>query len=200
MDKYIPAKDALKVLKVHYQTLYKLEQSGKLEVIKTPGGKRLYNVKKFIRDNKIGKSKTDYELRRKICYCRVSSKHQEKDLERQIEYMEEHYPDYEIIKDIGSGLNFGRKGLKEIIDSAIKGEIEEIVIAYKDRLCRFGYEMIERLIEDYSDGKITVINAKEETPQEEITKDIIQIMNVYTAKINGLRKYKKKIQKLLEKK
>ena len=73
----------------------------------------------------------------------------------------------------------------------IEGKIEEIVITYKDRLVRFGYELIEWLIEKYSNGKIKIINKKEEeTTEEEITKDILQIMNVYVAKINGRRKNK----------
>ena len=100
--------------------------------------------------------------------------------------MTKKYPDYELIKDIGSGLNMNREGLNKIIDYAIKGEIEILVIAYKDRLVRFGYEMIERLIKEYSDGIIKIENAK-----IELSKDIVSIMNVYVAKMNGLRKYKK---------
>jgi len=109
--------------------------------------------------------------------------------------MKTKYPNHEIIKDIGSGLNYKRKGLLEIIESGIKGEIEEVVVAYKDRLTRFGYEMIEYVIEKFSNGKIKIENIEEEkTPQEEIIKDIMSIMNVYVAKINGLRKYKKIIK------
>ena len=82
------------------------------------------------------------------------------------------------------------EGLREIMEIAIDGKLGELVIAYKDRLARFGYEMIEWIIEKYSQGKITVVyEDEEETPEEEITKDIIQIMNVYVAKINGRRKY-----------
>ena len=85
-----------------------------------------------------------------------------------------------------------RDGLNKIIDYAIKGEIEILVIAYKDRLARFGYDLIERLIKDYSNGEIKIINQMEEkTPIEELSKDIVAIMNVYVAKMNGLRKYKK---------
>ena len=113
--------------------------------------------------------------------------------------MKEKFPTYEIIKDIGSGLNYKRKGLEEILEKAISGEIEEIVIAYKDRLTRFGYEMIEWLISKYSNGKITIINKEEEeTPVEELTKDIVSIMNVYVAKVNGLRKYKGQIKEEIE--
>ena len=105
--------------------------------------------------------------------------------------MEKKYPTYEIISDIGSGLNFKRKGLQKIIDYGIKGEVNELVVAYKDRLCRFGYELVETIINKYSNREIIVINKSEEkTPTEEIVKDIVSIMNVYVAKINGLRKYK----------
>ena len=77
------------------------------------------------------------------------------------------------------------------MEKAIKGEIEEVIIAYKDRLTRFGFEMIEWLIKKYSNGKIVIINKEEEeTPIEELTKDVVSIMNVYVAKVNGLRKYK----------
>jgi len=80
-----------------------------------------------------------------------------------------------------SGINMDRKGLKEIIELAIEGKIGQVVVTYKDRLTRFSYEMIEWIIEKYSGGKIKVLNKKD----EEITKDILQIMNVYVAKMNN---------------
>ena len=109
--------------------------------------------------------------------------------------MKDKFPTHTIIADIGSGINFNREGLVQIIEKAISGKIDELVIAYKDRLARFGYELIEFLITKYSKGKIVIVNQDEEkTPAEEMTKDIITIMNVYVAKMNGLRKYKKKIK------
>jgi putative resolvase len=191
---YKTRKDACEILGIHYHTLYKLATDGKIEYAKI-GSRQLYNVDKYIRDNKISKTN-----KRKICYCRVSSGKQKEDLKRQEDYMRNKYPTYEIISDVGSGLNFKRDGLNEIIDSAIKGEIEIVVIAYKDRLARFGYELIERMITEYSKGEIKVENKKEEeTPTEEITKDIIAIMNVYVAKMNGLRKYKNEIKEEMKK-
>lgn len=185
---YKTRKETCKILGIHYHTLYKLATDGKISVAKI-GSRQLYDVEKYVRDNKINKTE-----KKKICYCRVSSQKQKGDLKRQIEYMKKMYPTYEIISDIGSGLNFNRAGLNKIISDAIKGEIEVVVVSYKDRLARFGYELIEKIIKDYSNGTIKVENKKEEeTPEEEITKDIIAIMNVYVAKINGLRKYKKEI-------
>lgn len=105
--------------------------------------------------------------------------------------MKSRYPDHEIIKDIGSGINFNRVGLNKIIHSAIKGEIEELIVAYKDRLTRFGFDLIENLMTTYSNGQIIIINKDEDIePQEELVLDVLQILNVFTAKMNGLRKYK----------
>ncbi len=102
------------------------------------------------------------------------------------------YPNNIIIEDIGSGLNLNKRGIKKIINLAIEGKINELIVAYRDRLTRFGYEMIEELIKKYSNGKITVLNEKDTLePEEEIVKDIMSILNVYVAKMNGLRKYNK---------
>ena len=192
---YIKRKEALQILGICYVTLYKMADNKEIDTIKI-GSNTLYNVSKYLREKNVCKKN-----KRKICYCRVSSNKQKKDLERQIEYMKEKFPTYEIIKDIGSGLNYKRVGLKSIMEMAINGEIDELIIAYKDRLTRFGFEMIEWLIEKYSNGKIIILNKNEEqTPTDELTKDIVSIMNVYVAKVNGLRKYKTKIKQELKNK
>jgi len=193
-DKYESKKDALKKLGISQMTLLKLAHNNKIEYIKTVGGHRKYNIKKYIKDNKI-KTEKDQEkdknvpnTKLNICYVRVSTN----DLLRQKEYMQKKYPDYEIIEDIGSGINFNRKGLRRIIKLGIEGKINKIVVAYKDRLTRFGYELIEDLIKEYSEGEIIIENKKEEEkePKEELVEDVLQILNVYTAKMNGMRKYK----------
>ena len=113
-------------------------------------------------------------------------------LERQKEIMTKKYPEYLIIEEIGSGLNLNKRGIKKIIHLAIQGKVKELVVAYRDRLTRFGYELIEELIHKYSNGKITVLSEQNKLePEEELVKDIMAIMNVYVAKMNGLRKYKK---------
>ena len=193
MDKFVTRKEVLKILKIHYHTLYSMVKRGEIETLEI-GKRNLYNLDKFLRDKGVTNKK-----KQKICYCRVSSNKQKEDLERQINFMREKYPDYEIIKDIGSGLNFKRRGLNKIIEIAINGELEELLLTYKDRLCRIGFELIENIIKKYSNGKITIVNkTEEETPTEEVTKDIISIMNIYVAKINGLRKYKTDIKKTIK--
>lgn len=207
-DEFVTTQKAKKMLGVHEKTLQNWDKNNKIETIRTPGGRRMYNVNKYIRENNIGykeeikkeekleKPKKDKEnkedKRKNICYVRVSTVGQKDDLKRQKEYMKNKYPEYEIIEDIGSGINFNRRGLRKIINMSISGEIKTLVVAYKDRLTRFGFELIEDLITEYSKGKIIVENEKEEKePKEELVEDVLQILNVYTAKLNGLRKYKK---------
>jgi predicted site-specific integrase-resolvase len=93
------------------------------------------------------------------------------------------YPKYKIIEVIGSGLNLNKRG--------IEGKINELV-GYRDKLTRFGFELIEELIQKYSKSKIVILNKKEIIePEEELVKDVMAILNVYVAKMNGLRKYNK---------
>ena len=193
MSKLVGRKEVLKALNIHYVTLYNMIERKEIEVVKI-GNKNLYNLDKFLKDNNI--SLNNNSIRKRICYCRVSSNHQKEDLTRQIDLVKNLYPNHEIISEIGSGLNFKRKGFLKIIDMAYKGEIEELIVVYKDRLCRFGYELVEHAIETFSKGKIIIMNRIEEkTPAEEISEDILAIMNIYVAKMNGLRKYKKQIKK-----
>jgi len=194
---YIGGKEASEILGVHQRTLYNWETNGLIETIRTPGNKRLYNVNKFIQNKKctdtICTNLDDLDKKEKlnICYVRVSSNNQKDDLMRQKTQMQQLYPSYIIIEEIGSGLNLNKKGIKKIIKLAIAGKINELVVAYRDRLTRFGFELIEELIKDYSKGKIIILNEKDKIePEEELVKDIMSIMNIYVAKMNGLRKYR----------
>ena len=195
---FVGGKEASKILGVHQRTLYQWDKKGEIETIRTSGNKRLYNVKKYLAskvkatnvcDNLDDLDNNNEKLN--ICYVRVSSQNQKDDLERQKLLMKTKYPNYLIIEDIGSGLNFNKRGINKIIHLGIKGKINELVVAYKDRLTRFGFELIEEIITKYSNGKIIILCKSEVISQEEeLVKDIMAIMNVYVAKMNGLRRYK----------
>lgn len=205
-DKFVSRKIALNTLGISPLTLIKLADNQKIEIIRTEGGQRKYNIDKYIRENKINIKPTNISsttnknnipanniVKVNICYIRVSTIAQKNDLNRQRQYMTKKYPDYEIIEDIGSGINFNRKGLRKIINMAIEGKINKLIVAYKDRLTRFGFELIEDLVKNYSNGEIIIINESDDKkePKDELVEDVLQILNVYTAKMNGLRKYKK---------
>lgn len=196
---FVSGKEASRILGVHQRTLYQWDKKGEIETIRTLGNKRLYNVKKYLQDHiKVTNlcenldELDNKEEKLNICYVRVSTTGQKDDLERQKKLMESKFPDYLIIEDIGSGLNLNKRGINKIIHLGIKGKINELVVAHKDRLTRFGYELIEEIIKKYSNGKITILNKSQEISQEEeLVKDVMAILNVYVAKMNGLRRYKK---------
>lgn len=205
---YVGGKKASELLGVHQRTLYQWEEKGWIKTLRTNGGKRMYNVKEYLERKgvkpKEPKKENEKEInlddldkskeKLKICYARVSSLGQKDDLERQKLSLKNNYPEHILIEDIGSGMNLNRRGLRKIIKLAISGKIEEVVVTYKDRLTRVGYELIEDLINDYSKGVIKIINKKElepENKEEELVRDVLEIMNIYVAKINGMRKHKK---------
>lgn len=148
--------------------------------------------------------KQEVQLNKKtIGYCRVSSNKQKDDLERQIEnvktYMYAKGYQFEIISDIGSGINYNKKGLNELIDMITNSEVEKIVILYKDRLIRFGYELIENLCNKYG-TTIEIIDNTEKTEEQELVEDMIEIVTVFSERLQGKRanKAKKMIKELLE--
>ena len=208
MEEYMSGSKASKILGVHQRTLYQWDEKKWIDTIRTPGGKRLYNVKKYLAltEKNIKKPILDitneiklenleqiklFEYKkRNIIYGRVSSLGQKDDLERQIIVLKRKYPNYELITDIGSGMNLNRKGLRKIIDLSILGDINEVVVVHKDRLCRFGFDLIEDIITKYSNGKITIIEKTDnKESQEELVEDVLQIMNIFVAKMTGLIKY-----------
>lgn len=133
----------------------------------------------------------------------MSSYKQKDDLERQIEnvktYMIAKGYSFDIITDLGSGINYNKKGLNELIDLITNTEVEKIVILYKDRLLRFGFELVENLCEKYG-TTIEIIDNTEKTEEQELVEDLIQIVTVFSCRLQGKRanKAKKMIKELLE--
>ena len=181
----LTSRKATEALGLHANTLRRYADEGKIEYIRTASGQRLYNVESYIGVIK------NAEI---VCYCRVSSHKQKDDLERQVSYMRERYPKAEIIKDIGSGINYKRKGLNKILERLMSGEKLTLVVAYKDRLARFGTELIEFLIKQ-NDGKLVVLNEVKHSPEKELTNDLLNIIHVFSCRMHGLRKYSSKIKK-----
>jgi predicted site-specific integrase-resolvase len=182
---FLPSRKAEEALGVSANTLRSWADAGKIKHIKTPFGQRLYDVESFIGAGHQG---------RQICYCRVSSYKQKDDLERQVEFMRTRYPEHEIIRDIGSGLNFKRKGLKTLLESAIKGDVRQVVVAHKDRLSRFGNELIKWLIESHG-GELLVLDEIKQSPEQELTRDLLTILHVFSCRLHGLRSYGNAIKK-----
>ncbi|KXG76214.1 hypothetical protein AN619_11710 [Thermotalea metallivorans] len=105
---------------------------------------------------------------------------------------------FEVVTDIGSGINYNKKGLNQLIDMIIASEVEKIVVLYKDRLLRFGYELIENLCSKYGTA-IEIIDNTEKTEEQELVEDLVQIVTVFSCKLQDRRasKAKKIIKELL---
>ena len=181
MVKYYSSKEACQILGICRKTLQNWANQDKIKFIRTDGGWRKYDLTNYLNKSK----------KIKVCYCRVSTHEQKNDLIIQVNYLTKKYPDYEIITDIGSGINFKRKGFLKLLDYAIENKLEEVIVAYKDRLCRIGYNLVEHIIKKYSNAKIIIENMEDKTYAQEITEDLIEIITVYSSRLYGTRSYKK---------
>jgi predicted site-specific integrase-resolvase len=199
-NKYYSPKETSEKLGVHFQTLRNWEKEGKIECIRSPGGKRFYDLNKFLNkyDNNEKVKNLEILERKKICYCRVSSNSQKNELENQIKYMSLKYPEYELLYDVGSGINFNRPNFNKILNYGIKNELESLVISYKDRLCRIAFELIENILKEYSNCDILIENNEDKSPEEELIDDMLQIVTVFSSRLYGIRSYKKFLNKDLK--
>ena len=187
MSKYYSIREFSKILGVSAQTLRNWDAKGKLHPHHTScNGYRYYSQEQLNQVMNI-KPKLD---RLVIGYCRVSSNKQKDDLELQIEnmkmYLTAQGKPYEIITDIGSGVNYNNKGLKELIQRITQNKVEKVVVLYKDRLLRFGFELVE-YIASLHDCNIEIIDNTEKTEQQELVEDLVQIITVFSCKLQGKR-------------
>lgn len=167
----------------------------------TKSGYRYYSQQQL--NYFLGIKNRENENRKTIGYCRVSSNKQKDELERQVEnvktYMYAKGYQFEIITDIGSGINYNNKGLNKLLDHVTNSEVEKIIVLYKDRLIRFGFELIENLCSKYGTS-IEIIDHSDKTGEQELVEDMIQIITVFSARLQGKRanKAKKMMKELLE--
>ncbi len=192
--KYYSSKTVTQMLGVSAQTLRNWDKEGKLKpsYVKS-NGYRYYSEDSILSYTQERKTKKNLNV---VGYARVSSKKQLDDLERQIEnikqYMSNKYESYDIITDVGSGINYNKKGLLSLIEKINKKEIDVIVILYKDRLLRFGFELIEYFAK-INNVKIEIIdNTMDKTQDQELVEDLVQIITVFSCKLQGKRKGKTK--------
>lgn len=186
---YLSSKTVSKKLGVTAQTLRNWDREGKLKpaYVKS-NGYRYYSLDDILSFTQERKTKKKLKV---IGYARVSSKKQSDDLTRQVEnlnkILKEKYTDFEIISDIGSGINYTKPGLKKLIELINKKEVDLIVVLYKDRLVRFGFELIEYFAK-LNNVKIEILDNNEITQETELVEDLVQIITVFSCRIQGTRK------------
>lgn len=178
-------------------TLRRWDREGQLVAKRTPTGQRYYN------ESDIRKILGIKDIERKvIVYCRVSSSGQKDDLKSQITAMEQFcigggIAVDEWIQEIGGGMNFKRKQFLNLISRITDGEIQKVIVAHKDRLCRFGFDFFEYLA-NQNQCEILVVNQQSLSPQQEMVEDLMSIIHTFSCRLYGLRKYKKDLKKIVE--
>ena len=200
MSKYYSINKFSKILGVSAQTLRNGDKKGKLHPHHTSSnGYRYYSHEQL---NQVMNIKPNLD-RIVIGYCRVSSNKQKDDLERQIEnmklYLTAQGKPFEIISDIGSGIDYKKKGLKELMKRISQNKVDKVVVFYKDRLLRFGFELVEYIASLY-DCNIEIIDHTEKTEQQELVEDLVQIITVFSCKLQGKRanKARKLVKELID--
>lgn len=197
MDRLITISKAAKLLGVSISTLRRWEKEGKISSEnRHTGGHRRYDPIKLRPET----NRLSSDHRKTIAYARVSSRDQKKDLERQKELLELYCASqgwtYEIMSDLGSGMNYYKKGLTRLLNDILAGNISRLVITHKDRLLRFGAELVFAICEA-KEVEVVILNKGEEGKfEEELAKDVLEIITVFSARLYGSRS--RKNQKLLE--
>lgn len=189
---------AAKELGVSIPTLRRWEAEGKIQAERTPKGHRRYDLAQLRGLKPYETSKTN---RPTVCYARVSSHDQKEELVRQVALLETFCAangwSYEIVQDLGSGLNYNKRGLQQLIKRICSGTVGRLVLTNKDRLLRFGSELIFSLCEAYN-TEVVLINQGEQplSFEEELAEDVLEIITVFSARLYGSRSHKNR--KLVE--
>ena len=186
MKHYKTPRETSEILGISIDRLRRLAENGTISTIKTPGGQRRYDAQGYID----AQTETDITT---IGYCRVSGKGQSEDLASQVAYLQKHYPEAEIIRDFGSSINFKRKGLISILERVLRGDKLRVVVAHRDRLARFGGEVIQFLVEQ-NGGEVVVLDKTVYSPEEELRADLLAILHVFSCRMHGLRRYRDQIK------
>lgn len=189
-------KDMSQKIGVSVRTLQKWDKAGILKAYRTPTNRRYYTEAQYLQY--IGKKDNNQSDRKVVAYARVSTYNQKDDLKNQLSLIRQFANANgiiidEAISDIGSGLNYNRKKWNQLLDQVMQDQISTIYITYKDRFIRFGYEWFERLCNRHG-TKIVVLNNPDTSPDKEMVEDLVSIIHVFSCRLYGLRKYKKKLQ------
>jgi predicted site-specific integrase-resolvase len=185
MTRYVTPPEACKLLSVSEKTLRNGDEAGKIKTIRTPTNQRRYDIDSMLSEG--------IDSRITALYCRVSSAKQKEDLSRQISHLQGIYPQGQVFKDIGAGLNFKRKSLLSLLGQVMSGTVSQIVVGHQNRLARFGCDLI-RWICEQNDCKLVVLGRTDLSPEREMVEDILAIIHVFSCRLYGLGKYKSTIK------
>lgn len=181
------------------KTLQRWDREGILTAYRSPSKRRYYTHTQYL--EYIGEKGISSKIN--VIYARVSTKNQQDDLLNQLEFLKRYSINNgieisNIYTDYGSGLDYNRKNWNKLIDDCFDGKINTIIISYKDRFVRFGFDWIANLLERLTGTKIMIAENIITTPENELIQDLISIIHVFSCRVYGLRKYKKSLKEDLK--
>lgn len=185
---YVRLSVAAKHFNVSKQTISKWANDGRIECMRLPSGRRRYSIRSD--GGRSGEPNASDQEKVNVCYCRVSSHGQKDDLDRQVEYMRTKYPGWQIVTDVGSGLNWKRKGLRTLLRRCLQGSVAKVSVAHRDRLARFGFELLGYVLGECGVELLCDDQEAHTSKEFELAEDILAIVTVFGARDNGSRKYK----------
>jgi putative resolvase len=191
--------EAAKYIARHPKTLQAMDRSGVLRAKRTSTNRR-YWLKKDL-DRYLGRT-TAVSPKRTLAYCRVSSQAQRPDLKSQRHILEEFcisrgIPNVEFIEEIGGGLNFKRPRFLALVDSVIAGEVDKLILAHKDRLVRFGFDLLKHICTKHG-CELLVLNTERVSPEQEMVQDLRAITHGFSSRLYGLGNYRKALKEALK--
>lgn len=203
MEKLYTISEFAVLINKKVKTLQKWDRDGVLTAYRTPTNRRYYTHTQYLEYIGHSSNKTEENKKINVIYARVSTRNQKDDLINQIHYLENvclknGIQVSNIYSDFGSGLNYKRKNWSRLIEDCFEGKIDTIIVSHKDRFIRFGFDWIVEILERYYSVKVEVVENIATTPEQEMINDLISIIHVFSCRVYGLRKYKKKIEKDLD--
>ncbi|MGB3510978.1 MAG: IS607 family transposase [Microcoleaceae cyanobacterium] len=188
MSKLLSISEAADLLGVSTKTIRRWETEGRIKSTRTEGGHRRFTVTDLI-GNKQDNSLT-------VAYARVSSHDQKDDLERQKIVLETYCAkqgwSFEVISDLGSGLNYRKKGLIKLIKLICSDQVERLVLTHKDRLLRLGSDLIFTLCEVFGTELVIINRSEDSTFEEVLAEDVLEIITIFSARLYGSRNHENK--------
>ncbi len=185
---------------VTVRTLQRWDREGRLKPARTPGNRRIYSDGDLRYVLQL-RGAVPVVARKTVVYLRVSSQNQKPDLDNQRRVLEEFCTARgltvdEWVAEIGGGLNFNRPRFLALVDAIVSGEVGTLVIAHRDRLTRFGYDLLAHLC-TVQQCEVLVLNQETLSPEQEMVQDLMTIMHCFSSRLYGLRNYRKKLKEAL---
>lgn len=201
MDTFLTISEVAVKLRKSVKTLQRWDRTGIFKAQRTPTGRRMYPLQSVMEFVGMAVPQAEKTV---IVYCRVSSQAQKPDLKNQRRVLSEFcasrgMSNAEFVEEIGGGLNFKRKLFLSVVDRVIAGEVSDLIVAHRDRLARFGFDLLAHLCGKHG-CKLHVVDSQQLSPEQEMVTDLMTIVHCFSSRLYGLRNYRKSLKKALAEK